>query len=88
MFFLLLLVAFSVTELLLYHLGFVAILIPFLFIAIGLIYLYYKNSFIVQNDMAAYEKRIKILELMQRMQIIILLIMSIAVVINFLTKVF
>lgn len=88
MIFLILLITFFITELLVYHLGHVAIVVPVVFIIMAIYYLYCKNHLLSRGELATYEKKIEKLKLIQRLLLSVIFLMSLAVMINFITRVF
>lgn len=88
MIFLVLLVTFIITELMVYHLGQVAIVVPVVFIIMAIYYLYCKNYWLSRGELATYEIKIEKLRLVQRLLLSVIFLISLAVMINFITRVF
>ena len=86
MFFLIALISFTMTEILLYHLGWLTLVVPLIYILLMLYYMYYKNSLVARTDIATYEKKIKILELNQCVLLLIIITLSLAISVNFITR--
>lgn len=87
MFFLVALIAFLMTEVLIFHLGWITLAVPVMYILIMLYYLYYKNHLAARTDIAMYEKTIKKLEVTQWLLIFIIVILSFAITMNFISRI-
>jgi len=88
MIFILWLVAFTTSEMLLSHMRVLILILPVIFIALGLYYLTCKNSVSGRGDIVAYEKKITLLTNKLHFVYSLITLISLCVMVNMLSGIF